>query len=266
MARVFLTAVLVVLLNVCVGCGSNKGRGQIKPPRAKAGSVIEVRNAAEADIIEQVAINRQAYQRALEALVTHYEKTGNNMKLQWAKKELDALNTMVQYDYIVDATVAGPDLKATASIPEADELYAEAVKLHKDAKKLIFIKDNSLLRLALDKYNEVIRKHPASDKIDDAAFKAGEIYDYFKDYSIAVAYFKRTFQWDPATPYPARFRAAALLDRQLNDKAEALRLYKEAVETEGKNSKYSTWKEFADRRIGELSKTVMPQPKPISLP
>ncbi len=263
MARIFLTAVLVVLLNVLVGCGgADKGKGQLKAPRGSTGSMVEVRSAAEADLIEQVAINRQAYQRAIEMLVGHYENTGNAMKLRWAKKELDSLNTMAQYDYIIDATVAGPDLKATASIPEADELYNEALKLHKDAKKLILIKDKSLLRLALDRYNEVIRKHPASDKIDDAAFKAGEIYNYFKDYSIALVYFKRTFQWDAAAPYPARFRAAVILDRHLHNRAEALELYRKAIELEAKDGKYGTLKEFAQRRIAEITKTYKPRPRP----
>jgi len=257
MARIVLTAVLIVLLNVLVGCGgADKGRGQLKVKRRAAAPVVEVSSAVEVDIIEQVAVNRQAYQGALQMLVEHYNKTGNNMKFQWAKKELKALNTMAQYNYIVEASMAGPDLKAIASIPEADELYKEAVALNKKANKLVLIKDKGLLRLALDKYNQVIRKHPASDKIDDAAFKAGEIYEYFKDYSIALVYFQRTYQWDPATPYPARFKAAAILDRKLHRRSEALELYRQAVETEGKNAKYRNWKESAEKRIGELTKTV----------
>lgn len=259
MARVILTAVLIVLLNVLVGCGgADKGRGQLNPPRGGTAPMLDVRSAVEVDLIEQVAINRQAYQRALETLTAHYMQSGNNIKFQWAQKELDALNTMPQYDYIVDATVAGPDLKAGASIPQADELYDEAVNLHKEATTLLLFKDNSLLRLALDKYNEVIRKHPTSDKIDDAAFKAGEIYEHFNDYSIALVYFQRAFQWDAATPYPARFKAAYILDYHLHNRSEALDLYRQAVETEGKQAKYSVWKEFAEERIGELTKSGEP--------
>lgn len=263
MARVVITAVLIVILNVMAGCGgADKGEGQIKAPRGSTEPMIQVGSAAEADLIEQVAINRQAYQRAIEMLVGHYEKTGNAMKSRWAKKELDSLNKMVQYDYIIDATVAGPELRATASIPEADELYEEAVKLHKAARKFVVIKDKNTLRLALAKYNEVIRKHPASDKIDDAAFKAGEIYEYFKDYSIALVYFKRTFQWDAANPYPARFRAAAILDKHMRNRGEALGLYQEAVEVEAKDGKFGTWRDFAKRRIDEINKVYKPKPRP----
>ena len=264
MARIFLTAALIVLLNVLAGCGGvDKGKGQLKAPRGSTGSTIEVRSAAEADLIEEVAINRQVYQRALEMLATHYEKTGNVMKSRWAQKELDSLTKMAQYDYIIDATVAGPDLKATAYIPEADALYSEAVKLHEDAKKLIVFKDKGLLRLALDKYNEVIRKHPTSDKIDDAAFNAGEIYEYFKDYSIAVVYFQRTFQWNAAAPYPARFRAASILDRHLYDGVAALELYEQGLELEAKDGLYPAWKEFAERRVAELRKIYRPKPQPL---
>jgi len=267
MTRIVLTGALVLLLNVLVGCApADRGRGQLKPPRAEVPAVVQVASATEADLIEQVAINRQAYQRALEKLAQHYAQTGNNMKQRWAEKELDALSTMPQYDYIVAASIAGPQLKAAASIPEADELYDQAVDLHKRAGKLIVIKDSKLLRLALDKYNELIRKYPASDKIDDAAFKAGQIYEHFKDYSIAVVYYKRAFQWDPATPYPARFKAAVILDRHLHDRSQALGLYQQALETEGKQSKYRSWKDFAERRIGELTKTVEPVQSPPKLP
>jgi tetratricopeptide (TPR) repeat protein len=165
---------------------------------------------------------------------------------------------MPQYNYIIEASIAGADLKASASIPEADELYKEAVSLHKKANKLVLVKNNRLLRLALDKYNQVIRKHPASDKIDDAAFKAGEIYEYFNDYSIAVVYFQRAYQWDAATPYPARFHAAMILDRHLHRRSEALELYQRAIETEGKQGKYSNWTQWAEKRIGELTKTAEP--------
>ncbi len=267
MTRIVLTTALIVLVNVLVGCGSaDKGRGQLKPPRGQVAPSVEVRGAAEADLIEQVSVNRQAYQRALEMLREHYRKTGNNMKLRWAEKELEALGKMPQYNYIVEAAAAGPDLKAAASIPEADALYDEAVELHKQAKKLLLFKDHTQLRQALDKYNEVIRKHPASDKIDDAAFKAGEIYEYFKDYSIAVVYFKRAFQWNKDTPYPARFKAAFILDQKLHNRAEALELYQQALETEGKSEKFSSWKEFAERRVGELTKTAKPEYKPPRLP
>jgi tetratricopeptide (TPR) repeat protein len=109
--------------------------------------------------------------------------------------------------------------------------------------------------LALDKYNQLIKKYPTSNKIDDAAYKAGGIYEYFKDYSIAVLYYKRAYQWDPMTIHPARFRAAYILDRRLARRVEALELYEEAIKTEGRYEKLVTWREFAEKRVKELSGT-----------
>ena len=228
MARIALAALLIVSLNVLVGCGSiDGGEGQLIPASVKKfgySGDVKVSQAEEIDTVEQVAVNRQAYRQGLRLLINHYNKVGNNMKLRWTKKELAALNTMPQYKYIIEAEVAGPDLKASTAIPEADAMYRDAVYLEKKGKRLVLIKDNDLLRLALDRYNELIRMHPSSDKIDDAAYKAGSIYEYFKDYSIALLYYKRTYQWDPDTVYPARFKEAYILDRRLTRRAEALGL------------------------------------------
>ncbi len=259
MARTVCTGVLIVLLNVLVGCqGVDTGRGQriprgIRPTLGPAG-VVDIAEASEADIVEQMAVNRQAYRQGLELLAGYYAKVGNNMKLRWAEKELAALNAMVKYNYILGPEIVGPNLKPTASIPEADDLYYDALALEKKAGPLPVLKNANSLRLALEKYNQLIKKHPSSDKIDDAAYKAGVIYEYFKDYSIALLYYKSAYQWDPDTIYPARFRAARVLDKNLHRNAEALELYKQAVKTEGRFDKYREWREFAKRRIRELQK------------
>jgi len=174
------------------------------------------------------------------------------MKLLWAKEELAALDAIPQYKYIIEANVAGPDLKATTSITEADYMYADAVRTEKKAKKLLVYTNKDLLRMALDKYNQLIRKHPASDKIDDAAFKAAGIYEHFKDYSISLLFYQRTYQWDPDTIYPAKYKAAYVLDKHLHRRAEALELYQQAVKEPGLKQVY---REFAKERIAELIKS-----------
>ena len=117
MARAILTALLIVLLNVLVGCKAiDRGRSQLVLARTKtslvSAPVAKIAKAGEVDIVEQVAIDRQAYRQGLELLVKHYNETGNNMKLMWAEKELAALDTMPQYNYIIEASLAGPDLCA----------------------------------------------------------------------------------------------------------------------------------------------------------
>jgi len=252
MAKTILTLLLIILLNVLAGCyGVDSGRSQLLPSPMKTISVV---NASEADIIEHMTTNRLAYRQYLESLVAHYEKTGDNMKLGWAEDELDRLNDMPQYNYIIEASVAGPNLKAKDSITIADYMYDEAYRLEKRAKMLapVLIVHEDNLRLALDKYNQVIKQYPTCDKIDDAAFRAGGIYEYFKDYTIALLFYQRTYQWDPATIYPARFKAAYILDEHLLRRAEALELYQQALQKENLSKEQ---KELAEKRIAELTKS-----------
>jgi len=252
MAKTVLTAVLVVLLNVLVGCrGVDTGASQLMSPRLKAASVVKAVDASEVDIIEQMAIDRQAYRNGLESLIAYYNRTGNNMKLGWAKGEMKKLNKVPQYNYIIEGIVAGPNLKAGSSIAEAELMYIKALRLEKKKKFIIFPHEDNL-RLALNKYNQLIRRHPSSDRIDDAAYKAGRIYEYFKDYTIALLYYQRTYQWDARTVYPARFKAAYILDRHLRRRAEALKLYQDALEKENLSEER---REFVERRIGELTKS-----------
>ena len=259
MAKRILTVLLIVLLNVLVGCETtDTGKSQLMSGRTKtslgSAPTVKVAEASETDIVEAVAVNRQAYRQGLELLIELYTKTGDYMKYRWAKKELAALNAIPQYKYIIEAGIAGPNLKVSDSIPEADELYRYALQLERKAKQLIIVKDDDLLRLALDKYNQLIKKHRSSDKIDDAAYRAGSIYEYFKDYSIALLYYERAYQWDPETPYPARFKRAFLLDKRLHRRGEALKLYQQAIKADKKNE-HKKWKEFAETRIKKLTKS-----------
>ena len=251
MARKVCTLALIVMLSAFVGCG-DPSRSRLVAPDIRPPTSIIPAGASETDLVEDMTADRQGYKIGLEQLVAYYTKTGNDMKLQWAKKELTALITMPRYEYIQAMDLGQGNWKATDPIPDADDLYFDAVEYEKRAGAIL--KNENQLRLALAKYNELIQKYNSSDKIDDAAFKAGAIYEHFKDYVIALKSFKRAFQWDPDTPHPARFRAARILDQRLHRNAEALQLYQQAVKTEGQFEKYREWKEFAEKRIRELQK------------
>jgi tetratricopeptide (TPR) repeat protein len=238
MARTILSVVLIVSLYVLVGCyGPDSGQGRAVPQGEKKllapAPVIQTQTPAETDIVEKVVANREAYRLTLKELVDHYTNTGNDMKLAWAEKELKSLDKTRQYHYIIEAIVAGPNLKPTASIEMANYIYDDAVRREKLAKRFIIIIDDDQLRVALGKYNEVIKRYPTSDKIDDAAFGAAGIYEHFKDYTIALLYYQRTWEWDPQTPYLAEFKAACILDLQLSRRAEALGLYEKAIKKGG---------------------------------
>jgi tetratricopeptide (TPR) repeat protein len=254
MARTILTTVLIVLLNVLVGCsGVDAGRSQLEMKYPGTAPVVSMAGTSEADMIEQVSLNRQAYRQGLEMLINYYTRMGDSMKLDWAKKELAGLEAVTQYKYVFVGGFAGPRMKADTSIPEADKLYEEASQIEKSAGSLPFLKDEKTLRLALNKYDLLIEKYSTSDKIDDAAFRAAGIYEYFKDYTIAVKLYKRVYQWDRYTIHPAKYRAAYVLDRKLNQREEALELYQEVVDDEVIPKYY---KDFAKNRIAVLTKTV----------
>ncbi len=256
MASRILTAVSILLLYVLAGChGVDSGASQLLPRGVRADSeavsAIDVTEYSEADIIEQVAVNREAYKHGLEALIAYYRNSGNNMKLQWAENELKKLDEIPKYDYIVEASVAGANLKAQNSIPLADYMYEDGRRLQKKAGWLLVVKDENLLRQALQKYEDLIGKHPSSDKIDDAAFRAGQICEYFKDYTIAQIYYQRAYQWDSQTPHPAMFKEAYILDRYMAKRDRALELYRQALEREKLGVKYQ---KYAQTRVEELTK------------
>ncbi len=263
MARLAVIVSVITLSFVLVGCnGKDSGKSQRLSPQGDTTvslPTVDISKSDEKDLAGQMAVSRQAYRRGLELLVDYYTKTGNNMKLAWAKKELNALNSMPQYNYIVEVTMAGSGLKPTKSLSDADALYAEAVRLEEQAGPLKVVKDEGLLRMALEKYNQLISKYPSSDKIDDVAFRAGGIYEYFKDYTIAVK-LPETYQWDPQTPTPARFKAAYLLDTQLARRGEALQLYQEALSKITKSDEHRQWVALAEQRVKELSGEAKPKP------
>ena len=119
-------------------------------------------------------------------------------------------------------------------IPAADELYAEG--LHFRNYPAFPQSKRDYLEKALLKFQAIIEQYPQSDKIDDAAFRMGEIYGgwYFQDWARAVQCYERCWQWDPATEYPARFNAAKIYEERLKNSIKAVELYN-AVLLKSKN-------------------------------
>ena len=207
-------------------------------------------NAAEVDYVEQMAAAREAYRNALTSLADYYSSVGNAAKLQWANTELKTFDQMVHYRYVQPAEWVPEDRMAINSIEEADELYREGIRLFRQAGGYLIITNEAKLRQALGVFNDLIQRYPSSDKIDDAAYRAAQIYEHLKNYELAAIYYQRTFQWNEVTPYPARFRAAKIMDQKLRMHKEALALYKLAVE---KESRYQENTEYALMRIKALS-------------
>lgn len=251
MAKIILITAAIIFSSMLTGCNPPDMDSAQRTPRSERtlGQVMDT-SAREMEAVEQMVQYRQGYRQALESLVSYYDRVGNDMKLQWAQQELDEFNRASRYDYIIEAVVAGPDLRASTQIAEADLLYREARDIEAGARRVL-ARDGDELRRALDKYNELIRRFPNSDKIDDAAYHAGQLYERFRDWHLAALYYQRAYQWNSDTPYPARYKAAFILDQRLNQRQQALELYRQSLEREDLRVNQS---DFAQNRIEQLTR------------
>jgi tetratricopeptide (TPR) repeat protein len=263
MARIVTIAAVTLIVIAAIGCNSETGVSQQLPQRSSpyyASSpadpplTVSATNSNEIDLVEKMAAHRLEYRRSLEALIQYYNTAGNHQKMTWARDEMTALDRIPQYRYFVVAEMP-ENLRASERIPAADQLYAEAEKLRRDAGWIVPgpLKNEEMLRASLDKYSQVVSQYPSSDKIDDAAYRMAEIHEYFSDYTLAAIAFQRAYQWDPSTPFPARFKAAFILDRKLHSRAEALKIYQEAII---KESQYTDYRLMAERRVQELNSST----------
>lgn len=263
MTRISLIAAFVLPGVFLIGCENPRTRDAhlLEPQDVSVvpqDGVYLAPGANEVDYVENLAASRDAYRQALIGLLDHYRNIGNATKLQWAQTELKTFDQMVRYQYLQPAEWVPENLAATESIEDADALYQEAISFFNESGGMVVMLSQSKLQQSLGLFNQLIQQYPTSDKIDDAAYKAGRIYEYLKNYELAAVYYQRAFQWNEATSYPARFRAAKVMDQKLRMRKEALALYKLAIE---KESRYSDNTEFAKERVAALTRP-MPEIEP----
>lgn len=219
-------------------------------------SDIMVVDAQEVDLVEAVLTHRANYYRALKTLREYYQEHGHHRKQRWAEYELKDVERIKPFKYILDAEIPVSSLRPTESIAAADALYTKGKQLMKQGgHKVPALYREDLMVEALHTFTELITKYPSSDKIDDAAFYCGEIYkEYFKNQEeIALEWYQRAWTWDPQTPHPARFQAAAVCDYRLHDRARALELYHEVLRCEADNKSNAA---FAATRIHFLTQDL----------
>jgi len=267
MKKTLFTTVFIIFTLVFAASGMKDKQLMVDKPAPEVIEQITPSAATEIAMAEELAQTRLAYHRQLEKIKSFYEQSGNQLKLEWVERELKALDSTPRYRYVLQAEVAGSDLRAKDSIPKADVLYKEALDIYNHTDLIFPIPmlvkhedialhhptmyvSNKRLQRALNKCNDLIRDYPTSDKIDDAAYYAGLIHEHFGDYSIAVLYYKRAFQWDSLTPYPARYKAAKILDYQLLERDQALPLYRESLV---KEAQYHNASDTIAMRIEELA-------------
>jgi TolA-binding protein len=199
--------------------------------------------------VERVLAARRDYQVALEQLRLHYITIGDVERARWAEEELIQFHRMNKQAYRLELDVPPPTLQAAQNIPEANDLYRRAMTYKDKGWTGTDYLDNQ--RRAELLFQQILTNYPQSDKIDDAAYQLGDIYESrpYKQYRRAAQYFERCFQWNTNTQFDARLRAARLYDKHLQERTRAIELYREITTHETDPKRIAE----AQKRLTELS-------------
>jgi TolA-binding protein len=203
---------------------------------------------ADAEWVERLLAARREYQVTLEKLRAYYISAGDYERARWAEDELRQFHRIPKQAFRLDMDVPPPTLQANYNIPEANELYRRAMVYQNKGWGTDYIDNQRRAELL---YQQLLTSYPQSDKISDAAYQLGDIYESkaYRQYARAASYFERCFQWNPKTQLDARLRAARLYDRYLNERARAAEIYREITTHETDPRRM----EEAQRRLTELS-------------
>jgi hypothetical protein len=203
---------------------------------------------ADHQMCERVLAARKEYQESLEALRSHYIATGEIERARWAEDELLQFHRMNKQAYHLELDVPPPNLQALYNIPEANELLRRALTYKDKGWGNDYVDNQRRAELLLQ---QLLTKHPQSDKISDAAYYLGDLYESraYRQLERAAMYFERCFQWNPKTQFDARLRAAQLYER-LGETAHAADIYKEITSHETDQKRW----DYAQKKIAELTR------------
>jgi ferritin len=217
-------------------------------PPAAPKAPLPAKPTSDIELVEKLNATRKAYQSTMEQLRQHYLASGEVEKAKWAEDELRQYHRLVKYAYRLDIDVPVPTLQAKQNIPEANDLFREAMK-YKDKGFGTEYVDNQ--RRAEILFQRLLDKYPESDKIGEAAYQLGDLYEKYRphpQHPRAAVYFERSYLWNKTRHDDARMRAARLYDRQMNDREKARAIYKEVLNHDTDNNRLQE----AKRRLEEL--------------
>lgn len=228
-----------LLLTSCVSLGSPmivRAQTRGKSPRR-----------SDVQMVERLLAARKEYQLTLEKLRAFYIATGDVQRARWAEEELLRFHRIPKRAYRLELDVPPPTLDGKYNIPEANELFRRASAFQNKGWGSDY-QDNQ--RRAELLYQNLLSRYPQSDKISDAAYQLGDIYESraYRQYGRAALYFERCYQWNPKTQFDARMRAARLYERYLSDRQRAMKIYREILSHETDKERY----EEAQRRLTAL--------------
>jgi hypothetical protein len=234
-------ALLLLMLGTlsCSGqAPSPAGGGPGKDKKASA--------SADNQLVERVLASRKEYQEAMETLRAYYVSAGDIERARLAEDELLQYHRITKNPYRLELDVPPPNLQPLYNIPEANELLRRAIT-YKDKGWGTDYTDNQ--RRAELLLQQLLSKHPQSDKISEAAYLLGDLYESraYRQYARAASYFDRCYQWDPRTHHDARVRAARLYER-LGEKNKAIAIYQDVTTHETDPKRFDE----AQRKLAEL--------------
>jgi tetratricopeptide (TPR) repeat protein len=214
-------------------------------PAAKGTSKL---GGSDVELVERLIVVRREYQKTLEQLRKAYQQAGDLERVHWVEEELLAYHRIPKHAYILDLDVPPPTLTGNLNVPEANSLLLAAKKYQDAGGWGADYYDNQ--RRAEICLQELLSKYPHSDKISEAAYGLGEIYEgkAYKQYRRSARYYERCFQWNPKTHHDARIRAARLYDQQVKDRSRAIELYREITTHEADPKRHAE----AEKRLREL--------------
>ena len=218
------------------------------PDRDKPADKDKPAGASDIDKVERLIAARREYQLSLESLRAYYISAGDVEHARWAEDELLQFHRISKQAFNMALDVPPPTLQANYNIPEANELYKQAMSYKDKGWGTDYIDNQRRAELLLQK---MLSDHPQSDKISDGAYQLGDIYESkaYKQYDRAAHYFERCFQWNPKTQFDARLRAARLYERNVGERSHAMDIYREIINRETDPKRI----EEAQRRLADLS-------------
>ncbi len=210
--------------------------------------------------VEDMLRSRSAYLEQLKRLEKLYLELGDVNRANWARRQRERTELVESYPYLSTKPVeANTKVAPEEKIPEADALYNKAIAKYKEVHGVplagFLDMNREKARQALALFQELLKKYPKSDKVDDAAFYCGQIYkEYLRkedpDDELSIKYYEWSWELDPKTPHPARFQCAVVEDFRRHNRKRALELYHEVLVDETfKNSNCR----FAASRIEQLT-------------
>jgi tetratricopeptide (TPR) repeat protein len=204
----------------------------------------------EVELVENVLKARKDYWTSLDKLRQHYVSVNDIERAKWVEEELKSYHRMMKYSYRLDVKdVPPPTLTPKKNVVEANNLFRRAVEYKGRGAGEEYVDNQRRAEILLQ---AILEKHPESDKIADAAYHLGEIYEQYRprpQYERAAAYFERSYQWNKASATDARLRAARLYDHQLRMLDRAKEGYRGVMNHDTNPERVAE----AERRLTELS-------------